>query len=172
MTQLNISDIQHFSVGDGPGIRTTVFLKGCDLRCPWCHNPETISRDTVTLTYPKANKSVTYGRDTRGATATVLSVTKPDYTKVACGTVINQKYSPAMFEDGRREKLRALIRVYFAKGGQEMQINATSTEVLKDAMDHPEKYPDLVVRVSGFSAIYITLAREVQMDILARTQQE
>ena len=116
--------------------------------------------------------SPTYGRDTRGATATVLSITKPDYTKVACGTVVNQKYSPSMFEDGRRDKLRALIRVYFAKGGQEMQINATSTEVLKDAMDHPEKYPDLVVRVSGFSAIYITLAREVQMDILARTQQE
>ena len=116
--------------------------------------------------------SPTYGRDTRGATATVLSVTKPDYTKVACGTVINQKYSPSMFADGKRDKLRALIRVYFAKGGQEMQINATSTAVLKDAMDHPEKYPDLVVRVSGFSALYVTLAREVQMDILARTQQE
>ena len=62
MIQLNISDIQHFSVGDGPGIRTTVFCKGCNLRCPWCHNPETISRETVILTYPKANRSVTYGR--------------------------------------------------------------------------------------------------------------
>ena len=62
MTQLNISDIQHFSTGDGPGIRTTVFLKGCNLRCPWCHNPETIHREPVTLTYPKANKTVTYGR--------------------------------------------------------------------------------------------------------------
>lgn len=116
--------------------------------------------------------SPTYGRDTRGATATVLSITKPDYTKVACGTVINQKYSPSMFSDGKRDKLRALIRVYFAKGGQEMQINATSTEVLRDAMEHPENYPDLVVRVSGFSALYVTLAKEVQMDILSRTQQE
>lgn len=62
MIQLNISDIQHFSVGDGPGIRTTVFLKGCNLRCPWCHNPETISPEAVTLTYKKANKTVTYGR--------------------------------------------------------------------------------------------------------------
>ena len=62
MIQLHISDIQRFSVGDGPGIRTTVFCKGCNLRCPWCHNPETISRETVTLTYPKANRSVTYGR--------------------------------------------------------------------------------------------------------------
>ena len=62
MPNLNISDIQHFSTGDGPGIRTTVFLKGCNLRCPWCHNPETISAAPVTLTYPKANKTVTYGR--------------------------------------------------------------------------------------------------------------
>ena len=116
--------------------------------------------------------SPTYGKDTRGATATVLSLTKPDYSQVACGTVVNQKYSPSMFEDGKRDKLRALIRVYFQKGGQEMQINATSTAVLKDAMEHPESYPDLVVRVSGFSALYVTLAREVQMDILARTQQE
>ena len=102
----------------------------------------------------------------------MLSVTKPDYTKVACGTVINQKYSPSMFSDGKRDKLRALIRVYFGRGGQEMQINATSTEVLRDAMDRPEKYPDLVVRVSGFSAHYVTLARDVQLDILSRTQQE
>ena len=62
MIQLNISDIQHFSVGDGPGIRTTVFLKGCNLRCPWCHNPETISVSPVTLTYRQANKTVSYGR--------------------------------------------------------------------------------------------------------------
>ncbi len=62
MSELNVSDIQHFSVGDGPGIRATVFLKGCNLRCPWCHNPETISREPVTLTYLRANKTVTYGR--------------------------------------------------------------------------------------------------------------
>ncbi len=116
--------------------------------------------------------SPTYGRDTRGATATVNSVTKPDYTRVACGTVINQKFSPAMFEDGKREKLLALIKTYFRKGGQEMQINATSREVLADAMEHPENYPTLVVRVSGFSALYVTLARDVQLDILNRTQQE
>lgn len=115
--------------------------------------------------------SPTYGRDTHGPTMTVNSVTKPDYTQVACGTVLNQKYSPGMFEDGKREKLRDLIRVYFEKGGQEIQINATSREVLKDAMEHPENYSDLVVRVSGFSAFYVCLDRSTQEDILHRTQQ-
>ncbi len=46
-----IADIQRFSLDDGPGIRTTVFLKGCHLRCAWCHNPETISREPELLFY-------------------------------------------------------------------------------------------------------------------------
>ncbi len=50
--RIRVSSIQHFSTGDGPGIRTTVFLKGCNLRCPWCHNPETISSETTKLCYP------------------------------------------------------------------------------------------------------------------------
>lgn len=116
--------------------------------------------------------SPTYGRDTRGATATVNSVSKPDYTTVACGSVVNQKFSPAMFTPEKRKKLMALIKTYFKKGGQELQINATSREILIDAMDHPEKYQNLVVRVSGFSAFYVTLNRAIQLDILNRTQQE
>ena len=101
--------------------------------------------------------SPTYGRDTNGTTATMLSLAKPDYTKVACGSVVNQKYFPAMFQGENLVKLRALIRAYFKMGGQELQINATSREVLLDAMEHPEKYKSLVVRVSGFSAYYTTL---------------
>jgi len=116
--------------------------------------------------------SPTYGKDKRGATATINSVTKPDYTKVACGTVINQKFSPAMFKDEKRKKLMTLIKTYFQKGGQEMQINATSQDILLDAMAHPENYQNLVVRVSGFSAFYVTLDKAVQLDILNRTQQE
>lgn len=59
---LNISNIQHFSVGDGEGIRTTIFLKGCNLRCPWCHNPENLSKNPVTLRYKTTNKVETVGR--------------------------------------------------------------------------------------------------------------
>ncbi len=116
--------------------------------------------------------SPTYGRDTRGATATINSVAKPDYAKVACGSVVNQKFSPSMFTDEKRKKLLALIRTYFKKGGQEIQINSTSREILIKAMEKPDKYKDLVVRVSGFSAFYVTLNKAVQLDILSRTQQE
>lgn len=59
---LYLSNIQHFSVGDGEGIRTTVFLKGCNLRCPWCHNPENLSKEPVTLRYPATGRVETLGR--------------------------------------------------------------------------------------------------------------
>ncbi len=112
-----------------------------------------------------------HGRDKNGPTAVVLSTTKPDYRLVACGTVLNQKYSPIMFKNDKlREKLRALIRVYFARGGQEMQINAVSRAILMDASEHPENYGGLVVRVSGFSAFYTSLSKDVQKDILERTE--
>ena len=62
MNTLNVSCIQRFSTGDGPGIRTTVFLKGCNLKCPWCHNPENISPAPQMLEYKYANKIVSYGK--------------------------------------------------------------------------------------------------------------
>lgn len=60
MAKLNISNIQHFSVGDGEGIRTTVFFKGCNLRCPWCHNPENLTAEPKELCY-KSGKRETFG---------------------------------------------------------------------------------------------------------------
>ena len=113
------------------------------------------------------------GMDKNGPTGVALSLSKPDYTLVACGTVLNQKFSPAMFADkARRARLAALIRTYFDRGGQEIQINAVSRDVLKDAMENPENYKSLTVRVSGFSAYFVNLDRSVQEDILQRTEHE
>ena len=61
--KLNISNVQHFSVGDGAGIRTTVFFKGCDLCCPWCHNPENLSEAPSTLCYERLGKTEVLGRE-------------------------------------------------------------------------------------------------------------
>lgn len=59
---LNISNIQHFSTGDGNGIRTTVFFKGCNLNCPWCHNPENLTFSKVELNYPNSTKTEVVGK--------------------------------------------------------------------------------------------------------------
>ena len=115
--------------------------------------------------------SPAHGADRKGPTAVMQSVAKPDYTRVACGTVLNQKYSPAMFSDPeKRARLLALIKVYFSLGGQEIQINSVSRTILCDAMHNPGQYKDLVVRVSGFSAYYTQLSRTIQEDILERTE--
>lgn len=61
--KLHVANIQHFSTGDGQGIRTTLFLKGCNLRCPWCHNPETVSPLPEELFFRANGKRETYGRE-------------------------------------------------------------------------------------------------------------
>ena len=86
--------------------------------------------------------------------------------------MVNQKYSPNAFREDKLDKLASMVQVYFSKGGQELQINAVSREVLPDAMEHPENYSSLIVRVSGFSAYYTCLSRDVQKDILRRTEHE
>ncbi len=111
-----------------------------------------------------------YGMDKEGVTSTLLSVSKPDYT-FSFGSVVNQKFTPAAFETKEnRDKLKALIKVYFARGGQELQINSISRNVLIDAMENPEKYASLVTRVSGFSAFYTNMSKPIQEDILRRTE--
>lgn len=112
------------------------------------------------------------GMDVSGPTAALLSVSKPDYTLVACGTVLNQKYPPEMFASAENiARMRAMITAYFRRGGQEIQINSVSRDVLRQAMDEPDQWKGLVVRVSGFSAFYTRLDRDVQNDILMRTEQ-
>jgi len=116
--------------------------------------------------------SPAHGMDQNGLTAVMLSCSKPDFTKSACGTVLNVKFGGNMLNHQNRGKILALLRVYFERGGQEVQINCVSKEILRDASENPENYKDLVVRVSGFSAFYITLDQSVQKDILERTEYE
>ena len=108
MAQLHISDIQHFSTGDGPGIRTTVFLKGCNLRCPWCHNPETIPREPVTLTYPRTSRTVTYGRTMTVDEVVAEIMEDADFYRQSGGGVTVSGGEPLLQHEGVAELAKAL----------------------------------------------------------------
>jgi formate C-acetyltransferase len=115
--------------------------------------------------------SPTFGRDRRGPTAAIESLCRVDYGPVVGGTVVNMRFSPQTLRGERGTRaLCALIEGYFAQGGMQLQLNVTGRETLEAALREPEAYRHLVVRVSGFSALYLSLSREVQDDILARTE--
>ena len=116
--------------------------------------------------------SPTAGKDTHGPTATANSVAKLDHYIASNGTLFNQKFHPSALK-GRvgLEKFVALIRTYFEQKGSHVQFNVVNRETLLDAQLHPENYKNLVVRVAGYSALFTTLSRSLQDDIINRTEQ-
>lgn len=116
--------------------------------------------------------SPTSGRDTNGPTAAMNSVSKLDHHIASNGTLLNQKFHPSAVsgEEGLRN-LSALIRGYFDQKGMHVQFNVISREILMDAQKNPDKYKNLVVRVAGYSAHFVSLDKTIQEDIISRTEQ-
>lgn len=112
------------------------------------------------------------GRDVNGPTAAANSVARLDHFIASNGTLLNMKFHPTALE-GRKglESFVSLIRGYFDQKGSHMQFNVVSRETLIDAQKNPENYKSLVVRVAGYSALFTTLSRSLQDDIINRTQQ-
>ena len=112
------------------------------------------------------------GHDVKGPTAAGNSVAKLDQLNISNGTLYNQKFLPsAVAGDQGLLNFAAVVRNYFDKKGMHVQFNVIDRETLLDAQAHPENYKDLVVRVAGYSAHWTVLAKEVQDDIIARTEQ-
>ncbi len=110
-----------------------------------------------------------FGRDRNGPTAFLRSVAKPDYHMVLTGSVINMKFEPEFFRDEQGAgRFSAFTHFFVDQRIPELQFNFTGNRVLHDAQANPEDYANLVVRVSGFSAYFTRLPREVQDDILNR----
>ncbi len=112
------------------------------------------------------------GKDTHGPTAAAASVARLDHFIASNGTLYNMKFHPSALA-GRSglESFAALVRTYFDRKGSHMQFNVVSRETLLDAQAHPENYRSLVVRVAGYSALFTTLSRSLQDDIIRRTEQ-
>jgi formate C-acetyltransferase len=113
------------------------------------------------------------GTDIEGMTAAFHSVAKASRAKLSGGTALNMNLNPLTIKtDENLEKFASLIEGYFELGGRQVQINPMGRETLLDAQKNPGDYPDLMVKVSGYSYRFVDLSKGLQEDIIARTEFE
>jgi formate C-acetyltransferase len=118
---------------------------------------------------PGANPS--NGRDSHGALAALLSVAKIPYDDAEDGISLTLSVVPAALGSASDRITRGtgVLDAYFSSGGFHVNVNVLSRETLQDAMRHPDKYPQLTVRVSGYAVNFVKLSKEQQLDVLNRT---
>ena len=110
------------------------------------------------------------GADRHGPTSVIKSVARIDHLKTG-GTLLNQKFSPSFFVNAEAiSKLGSLVRSYFRMDGHHIQFNVVNASTLRDAQKHPEKYRDLIVRVAGYSDYFNDLGKDLQDEIIRRTE--
>ncbi len=116
-----------------------------------------------------------HGRDTNGALASLLSVAGIPFEDAQDGISYTFSMCPAALGKSREEQVSNLISMmdaYMEQTGQHLNVNVLDRETLLDAMDHPEKYPQLTIRVSGYAVNFTKLSREQQLDVISRTFHE
>jgi len=112
------------------------------------------------------------GRDHRGVVAAALSVAKLPYDEARDGISLTTSITPAGLGRTREEQVSHLVGVldsYVDAGGFHMNVNVLDRATLEDAMEHPEQYPNLTIRVSGYAVNFVRLTREQQLDVINRT---
>jgi pyruvate formate-lyase/glycerol dehydratase family glycyl radical enzyme len=150
----------------------------------YCPSPQTLSANAysgeVISATPDGRKageptadniSPSAGTDVMGATAVMKSVAKLDHARATNGTILNMKLHPTAVRGAERlAKFASLVRSFFDLQGFQVQFNIVSAETLKKAKKTPERYRTLVVKVAGYSALFVTLDEQLQDQIISRTE--
>ena len=113
-----------------------------------------------------------HGRDSHGWLASCLSVAKLPYADAQDGISYTVTVTPDITKLKEDEGLGQVVKAfdrYFGQGGYHMNLNVLNRATLEDAMEHPEKYPQLTIRVSGYAVNFVRLTREQQLEVLHRT---
>src|SRR5215831_14658851 len=113
-----------------------------------------------------------HGRDSHGIHASAASVAKIPYRDAADGISLTASLVPqglGRVEEDRVSNLAAILDAFFSSTGYHMNVNVLNREMLMDAMDHPDNYPSLTIRVSGYAVNFVRLTRDQQMDVINRT---
>ena len=116
-----------------------------------------------------------HGRDSHGALAVLNTIAKLPYSYAEDGISYTFSITPSTLgkdEEARINNLIALLDGYFVQDSHHINVNVFDRALLLDAMDHPEKYPQLTIRVSGYAVNFVKLTREQQLDVINRTIHE
>ncbi|MBN2137093.1 MAG: glycyl radical protein [Sedimentisphaerales bacterium] len=116
--------------------------------------------------------SPSQGCDSKGPTAVVKSASRIDHARTG-GTLLNMKFNPQLLADAESiEKLAHLIRGYFALGGHHVQFNVITAKTLRRAQEKPDENRELIIRVAGYSDYFVDIGKELQDEIITRTEQQ
>ena len=115
----------------------------------------------------------TQGSDSHGLTAMLNSMAQLDQTQATGGVIFNVKFSPdALSTEEALDDTVEVVKSYFRNGGAQIQFQVTSHKTLRRAQEHPEQYGDLMVRITGYAALFTEITPEVQEELISRTQYE
>jgi len=113
------------------------------------------------------------GRDRKGVTAMLNSVSRLPHGLLPTATTLNVRLNPSLLAEAKGvDSVMQMIRAHFASGGQQFQFNLVTREMLLEAKRDPEHHGDLIVRVAGYSAPFLSLHGEIQEEVISRTVHE